>query len=1208
MLILQQPPHYGTLDSLRVAHSNNSHYAINNASHPNTNFIQLASREDFVHANKDCIRPDFLEGGPTDDNDNLQAHSIASANVFVNDVVEWPLAAPDDATDNCGLESTLATSKTEHEGGCAGAFTDPLALPTPLLGRPSQQTRSPPSSPAFGHALDAPCFLNRSALDYCGNEPTLASSSSLHVGGFAGALTGPHAPHPPLLGHPSQQTCSSPSSPVVEQDLTTHRFSKHGAFNLVTASGNMHACRPADRTKELDGTSAFPSSDFCHNKSIGAAHAMRNRSRTPERGRNADQVRAPINTAPSPDCLRLTSAAVFLSPHGHLFSTSICEVPGWVPGAPPKREQPGHSSVETTLACHAFSGPSAVTSIPSSNSSTSTLPGWVPGAPPKREQPGGSSESLSRACNDLLQTPLHTSSHSLAACTTTALTLAPFSIQPDAYAGQAAIKQQGEGIAPDRGISSKGNLPDSGSNIWADRVVSNTLPKCTHAYSHFTLPNTQPHLFDAPVSAKTCIPNTAPFAASKHDRHATAVVGLGTHPPSTGAAHQTCYNDSHQLSTGQLIEGSLFVTPGALSQEQQPFFVSSAIPLEDSFFVGIGHASQDDATDSMHSNMQPSIARGITFASGRHGIAGNLSSLSPDEGSKFRAISCEGIGATQVEYIDDSFVQDNAGHTSAPLITLNEAHTSCGRTFDTFACYPPSGGGYNACDEQPYQQPPRNGTQNSLRAGHSSQQHPNVGDFRYAFSQMHLDLTALEQYGAVFGIDSDPIRVAHAYHNHLESAKAHLADVAQHQDTAALRDTICCTISDVSSAITANTMVVVDQPFTIATDHFADFAIFAHAGRQSLIDSSATIFGDSDATPEADTTTERNSGFKDSPGWLPGAPPKREQPGTSAESSDYGPRGLVRTTSTAMHSSHPYRCVSPGWLPGAPPKGEQPGYFAATTHTHSLQPQQPTATILGDSNLNVQYTCEVSSDTSASDRRITHQRDSHLDSTGGVDANSFGANALCRRTNSDFHSTTNAHASSPRVPHARSRTPVRHRVSRKGNAPPAPSHVRASGPATRGSQSVCSLTSKSEACGVPLHGFFKQIGAHSTTAQRTAQGFTAHESSPYRRPAFDTFARYPPPGGGYTVGADSSSLELATTGSFAVAYRQMQRDLNALSLHGAELGIHCDPIRASFAYMHQLEGIHGAHLDEHDAAASLPSRRARTVAPLLLTPPTISLC
>ena len=355
-----------------------------------------------------------------------------------------------------------------------------------------------------------------------------------------------------------------------------------------------------------------------------------------------------------------------------------------------------------------------------------------------------------------------------------------------------------------------------------------------------------------------------------------------------------------------------------------------------------------------------------------------------------------------------------------------------------------------------------------------------------------------------------------------------------------------------------------------------------------MIDNSAIIFGGSDATPDADSTTESNSGFLDSPGWLPGAPPKREQPGPSAESSDYGPRGHVRTTSTALHSSHPYRCVSPGWLPGAPPKGEQPGNFAATTHTHSMQPQQPTATILGDSNLNVQYTCEGASDTSASDRRITHQRDNHHDSTDGVDANSFGANAHCRHSNSDFHSTTMAHTTSPRVPHARSRTPLRHRMSRKGNAPPAPSHVHASGSATRGSQSVCSPTSKSEASGVPLHGFFKQLGAHSTTAQHTAQGFPAHESSPYRRPAFDTFARYPPPGGGYIVGSDSSSLELATTGSLAVAYRQMQRDIKALSRHGAELGILCDPIRASFAYRHQLEVIYAAHLEGHGVAATLP--------------------
>ena len=123
----------------------------------------------------------------------------------------------------------------------------------------------------------------------------------------------------------------------------------------------------------------------------------------------------------------------------------------------------------------------------------------------------------------------------------------------------------------------------------------------------------------------------------------------------------------------------------------------------------------------------------------------------------------------------------------------------------------------------------------------------------------------------------------------------------------------------------------------------------------------------------------------------------------------------------------------------------------------------------------------------------------------------------------------------------------------------------------------------------PNHGMqMEQLGARSTTAQRSAQAFPTHESTPFRRPAFDTFARHPPPGGGYNVGTDLPSLQRATTGSFAVAYRQMQRDLKALSRHGAELGIHCDPIRASLAYRQQLEVIHAAHLDGHDAAATLP--------------------
>ena len=120
------------------------------------------------------------------------------------------------------------------------------------------------------------------------------------------------------------------------------------------------------------------------------------------------------------------------------------------------------------------------------------------------------------------------------------------------------------------------------------------------------------------------------------------------------------------------------------------------------------------------------------------------------------------------------------------------------------------------------------------------------------------------------------------------------------------------------------------------------------------------------------------------------------------------------------------------------------------------------------------------------------------------------------------------------VHHARSRSPVLHRMRHKGITPSASTRVQ-------------------------FHAF-EQPGMHNTTAQASAQRFQAHESAPCCRPAFDTFARYPPPGGGYDAGTESPTLQHANTGSFSEAFAQMQRDLNALSRHGAELGIHCDPM------------------------------------------------
>ena len=195
---------------------------------------------------------------------------------------------------------------------------------------------------------------------------------------------------------------------------------------------------------------------------------------------------------------------------------------------------------------------------------------------------------------------------------------------------------------------------------------------------------------------------------------------------------------------------------------------------------------------------------------------------------------------------------------------------------------------------------------------------------------------------------------------------------------------------------------------------------------------------------------------------------------------------------------------------------------------------------------------------SARGLQITHPTDDHLDSTVGVDANSADNSVHTCTFNSVLHSTTMALTSTPQVNsnhivhHARSRSPVPHKKRHKGITPAA---------ATR----------------VQFHAL-EQPGMHNTTAQAAAQRFQAHESAPCSRPAFDTFARYPPPGGGYEADSKSPTLQHANTGSYSEAIAQMQRDLNPLSRHGDELGIHCDPIRASHAYRQQLEVIHAARI------------------------------
>ena len=204
------------------------------------------------------------------------------------------------------------------------------------------------------------------------------------------------------------------------------------------------------------------------------------------------------------------------------------------------------------------------------------------------------------------------------------------------------------------------------------------------------------------------------------------------------------------------------------------------------------------------------------------------------------------------------------------------------------------------------------------------------------------------------------------------------------------------------------------------------------------------------------------------------------------------------------------------------------------------------------------FSSEVPIAISAKGIHNTHLTDDHLVSTVGVDANSGVNSVHSCPINSASHSTTMARTSTPQVSsnhpvhHARSRSPVRHRMRHKG-------------------------TTASASTRVQFHAF-EQPGMHSTTAQPSAQPFQAHESTPFCRPAFDTFARYPPPGGGYHDGTESTTLQHANTGSYSEAVAQMQRDLNALSRHGDELGIHCDPIRASHAYRQQLEVMHAAHL------------------------------
>ena len=57
---------------------------------------------------------------------------------------------------------------------------------------------------------------------------------------------------------------------------------------------------------------------------------------------------------------------------------------------------------------------------------------------------------------------------------------------------------------------------------------------------------------------------------------------------------------------------------------------------------------------------------------------------------------------------------------------------------------------------------------------------PEVSNHADASARMHSDLAALRLHGLALGIDSDYIRVAHAYHSHLEVAHAQYSYGSSH--------------------------------------------------------------------------------------------------------------------------------------------------------------------------------------------------------------------------------------------------------------------------------------------------------------------------------------------------------------------------------------------------------------------------------------------
>ena len=225
------------------------------------------------------------------------------------------------------------------------------------------------------------------------------------MGGYAAAFTGPLAPLP-LLGRPSQQMRSSPLFPAVDHVFASHSSPHHGAFYVAAASDTLHDCRPAVRASEHDDSSAIIASAICHNDSRDDAHKMRNRSRTPERGRHADQVIATPGTASSQACARPTNAALFHTSVDQVISTGIRDTPGWVPGAPPKGEQPGPAPENNFRDTHDPSRFSVVITHNTNHLSRCLSPGWLPGAPPKGEQPGDHDQPLAPVNTEQSQPPL----------------------------------------------------------------------------------------------------------------------------------------------------------------------------------------------------------------------------------------------------------------------------------------------------------------------------------------------------------------------------------------------------------------------------------------------------------------------------------------------------------------------------------------------------------------------------------------------------------------------------------------------------------------------------------------------------------------------------------------------------------------------------------------------------------------------------------